>query len=149
MSVTGRSLAIATDSGALATSAIGVKSLTIAVGHLLHRHRRGDEGRGVEQQRVSVGRRLGDGVAADDAVAARPVLDDERLPHLLGKLLRERAAQSVERAAGRERNDHAHWPVGISLGKRARHGERREHCEDQTQGASRFMAVLLAIGMRI
>src|SRR4026208_871546 len=86
-------LPIAIDSGACATKLTGAKSVCplsgtafIVLGagakvvlapqadrsevglhlvrHRLHRHRRGDEGAGVEQQRVAVGARLRDGVAA-------------------------------------------------------------------------------------
>ena len=99
MSVIGRSLAIATDSGALAP-ADRHEVLLDPVRHLLHRHRCSDEGRGIEEQRIPVGRRLGDSIAADDAVAARPVLDDERLAHLVADLLRERPARLSRVAPG-------------------------------------------------
>ena len=78
------------------------------VGHRLHRHRRGDEGAGVEQQRVAVGRGLGHRVAADHAVAAGLVVDDEGVAELLTQALRQHAAHLVQRAAGREGDDHAH-----------------------------------------
>ena len=52
------------------------------------------------QQRVAVGRRLGDEVGAEVAAGAGLVLDDEGLAEGLAELGRERARQDVGRAAG-------------------------------------------------
>ena len=58
--------------------------------------------RGRQQQRVAVGRGLGDGVGADDAAgAAGAVLDDEVLPTVsLSFCTRMRATPSTEPPAG-------------------------------------------------
>ena len=86
------------------------------VGNLVHGHRRRDERRRIEEQRVAVGRRLRHGVGADNAVAPGPVFDDERLPKASGRqLLRHRATKRIERSAGREQIDHPDCPVGLRL----------------------------------
>ena len=57
------------------------------------------------QQRVAVGRRLGDLVGAGDRAGARPVLDHERLLEGLLQMLADEARIDVGRAAGAERHD--------------------------------------------
>ena len=59
------------------------------------------------QQRVAVGRRLGDEVGAEVAAGAGLVLDDEGLAERLAELRREGAREDVGRPAGRERHDDA------------------------------------------
>ena len=66
-------------------------------------------------QRVAVGRRLGGGLRADIAAGAGAVLHHDVLAPGLGELLRDDAAERVDGAAGRERDDHAHRAVGIAL----------------------------------
>jgi hypothetical protein len=54
-----------------------------------------------------------------------PVLDEEGLGKAYGEPLTHQARENVGRAAGRERNDHAHWPRGIRLRPcDARHGRQ-------------------------
>ena len=60
-----------------------------------------------EQQRVAVGRRLGDGVGADHAARAGAVVDDDRLAERLGQRLLHDARIEIDRAARRERHDDA------------------------------------------
>ena len=64
--------------------------------------------RGMHEQRVAVGRRLGDEGRADRSAGAGAVLDDHRLSPEFGKLLPERARQDVGGAARRERHDDVH-----------------------------------------
>jgi hypothetical protein len=84
-------------------------------------------GHGGEQQRVAVGRPLGDELGADIAAGAGPVLDHEGLAQNFSHLRRHDAADNVGRAAGGERNDHLHrvrWKIIRGLygrdGKRSR-----------------------------
>ena len=80
---------------------------------------------GHQQQRVAVGRGLGNDVGADHRAAAGLVVDDEALAQRLLQPLREKAGVVVGRAAGGEGHDDADRPVGIALGQRgaAKHGQ--------------------------
>ena len=78
------------------------------------------------QQRVAVGRSLGDRIGADIAARARAVLDDDRLAERLRHLVADRARQHVGEAAGGERRDQLDRTVGIILRLR-RGGEQRAH----------------------
>ena len=86
------------------------------VRHLLVEELVGDGGADrAEQQRVAVGRRLGDQLRADIAAGAALVLDhDIGAPGVL-QMLGGDAAQQVGRAGGRERHDHADRLAGIGL----------------------------------
>ena len=68
------------------------------------------------QDRVAVGRRLRDEVGADVAARAGPVVDDNALAPVLARLLRDGAADDVERSAGRKGDDELHRPVRIGRG---------------------------------
>ena len=68
-----------------------------------------------QQQRVAVGRRLGDELAADRRSRAGLVLDEDRLPETLGQLLRDQAHRAVDRASRRKRHDDAHRPRRVVL----------------------------------
>ena len=84
--------------------------------------RRRDRGAGgVLQDRVAVGRGLGDRIGAKDAAGAGFVFDDHRLADLLRQLHAHEAGQHVDRAARRERHDQADGAVGIAL-RRGRFG---------------------------
>ena len=87
-----------------------------------------------DQQRVAVGRRFRDGLGADDAVGARPILHHEGLPGLGGELLADDASDHVRRAAGGERHDHAHRLARIRLRDRA--GAQRPQCPGQDDNAA-------------
>src|SRR5207245_6676612 len=85
---------------------------------LVHR-RIDDEARGIDEQRVAVGRRLRHDLRADDAVRAGLVFDYERLAELLLELRADHARHRV-RPAGRGGDDHAHRLVRIALRVRSR-----------------------------
>jgi hypothetical protein len=53
-------------------------------------------------------------------LAAALVVDDEALSHLLRQLLREHAADDVQRSARRERNDHRDGFAGVLIRERGR-----------------------------
>src|SRR5207245_1318641 len=91
---------------------------------LVHR-RVDDEARGIDEQRVAVGRRLRHDLRADDAVRAGLVLDDEGLAELLLELRADHARYGV-RTTGRRGDHHAHRLARIAL--RLRSG-RRHACE--------------------
>ncbi|MNI52492.1 hypothetical protein D3C73_1072820 [compost metagenome] len=78
--------------------------------HRLHGHGRRRKRRRIEQQGVAVCRRFGDDVGADNAVAARTVFHDEALAGLFAELLRQIAAQHVQRAARRKRDHEPDLP---------------------------------------
>ena len=86
---------------------IGVKSFTTSYVHA-HQHRRDDEQRWIDQQRVAVRRASRHLDGADRAARAGDVLDDERLPELLLEELRHRARDDVGQPAGRGGHHHAH-----------------------------------------
>jgi hypothetical protein len=54
-----------------------------------------------QQQRVAVGRALGDGIGADDRAGTGPVVDDEGLAHRFLQALGDEAGVDVGRPAGR------------------------------------------------
>ena len=80
-----------------------------------HQHRRDDEQRRIDQQRVAVRRASRHLHGADRAAGAGDVLDDERLPKLFLEELRHRARDDVGQAAGRRGHHHAHRPRWILL----------------------------------
>ncbi len=67
------------------------------------------------QQRIAVGRGLGDELCPDHASRAGPVLDDDLLPEAVGHFLRDDARQRIDTAAGGARHDHAHRLDRITL----------------------------------
>ena len=86
----------------------------------------GREHRVAHQQRVSVGG-LGDEVGTDQRARAGLVLDHDALVPLLLQLLRDRAREQVDAAAGRHRRDDLDRlgrPV-LRMGKAARQQQRR------------------------
>ena len=75
--------------------------------------------------------RLGDRDGAHGGAAAGPVVDDDGLPNLGGNMVEHGARDEVGGAAGRVRNDHAHWLCGPALteGKVGRrHSDRDRDC---------------------
>ena len=78
-----------------------------------------------EEQRVTVGRRLGDDLGADGAAGTRTVIDDQLLAESLAEFLAENARQRLGAAAGREGHDKAQRLVRII-------GLRR-HCREHRQ----------------
>ena len=63
-----------------------------------------------DDQGVAVGRRPGHRLGRDRAARAGAVLDDDRLTEVVRHPLRNRAADEVRRAAGREADDDLHRP---------------------------------------
>ena len=80
------------------------------------------KGEGRDQQRMAVGRRLGDGRRPDRAAGAGAIVDDHGLPPALGEPLRDQARDVVGGAARHERND--------QLDLLGRIGLRRSRCSD-------------------
>ena len=81
------------------------------------RRRGGGKGDVVKQQRMAVGRGLGDLIGADRAAATADILDDKALPHGLGQAIGDQPRQQVGGGAGRERHHDPHraarkcdWP---------------------------------------
>jgi hypothetical protein len=72
----------------------------------------------VHQDGVAVGRRLADRADAERAAGAWPVLDHDRLVHLLRNLLEHDAADDVVHGSGRKRNDRLDGTLGPDLCER-------------------------------
>jgi hypothetical protein len=66
---------------------------------------RGDR---VQQQRVAVRIRLGDGGRRDRAAGTAPIADDDRLPQCVGELRPDRAGDEIRRPSGRNRHHQLH-----------------------------------------
>ena len=79
---------------------------------------------GAEEQRVAVGRRLGDELHRQVAVRARAVFHHDRLPERIAEPRREEARDVVIGAARRLGNQHADRPRRILRLRRP--GERAE-----------------------
>ena len=100
----------------------------------------------VDEDRITVGRRLRRSARSDIAAGAGDVLDVELHAHLLGQLLRHEAGEHIGRTAGREWNDHAHRPRGVGFTRRdARDGRERGSSGGQAQqlAAAKCHAVLV------
>ncbi len=65
----------------------------------------GEDGAARQQQRVAVGRRLGDALRPGHAAGAADILDDELLAEDLADARAEDARDGVDRPAGRIRHD--------------------------------------------
>ncbi len=70
------------------------------------------------QQRVAVGRALGDRIGGDHGPAAGAVLDHERLAETVGEMLAEPAREDIGAAARRVRHDDGDLARGILLRRR-------------------------------
>ena len=90
-----------------------------------------------EVQRVAVGRSSRGGSRADIAAAAGTVLDHDLLAPHLRQLVGDEAAQNVDRARRRERDDHLHRPFGIFL-RRRRAAEPKHKARSDSQHSQRF-----------
>jgi hypothetical protein len=62
----------------------------------------------VKQQRMPVGRGLGDLIGADRAAAAADIFDDKALPHGFGQAIGDQPRQQVRGGAGRKRHHDPH-----------------------------------------
>ena len=98
-----------------------------------------------QQQRVAVGRALGDRVGADDRAGAGAVVDDHVLPQRLLQPLCDDAAEDIGRAAGCERHDDADRASRVVLRVG---GERGQRQKSATQRGCRRTATRAANGGR-
>ena len=73
-------------------------------------------GRGREEERVAIGRRIANKCASDRSVGASPVLYDYRDASLFLELLRKQTREYVDPAAGREWHHEANDAVWIIRG---------------------------------
>jgi hypothetical protein len=80
------------------------------------------------EQRVTVCRRLLHGFDRDPAIAARPVIDDQRLVPRVIQLVADLAKHGVRPAARRIRNGDLHRSAGELL---CRRGGKRDHRQDR------------------
>ena len=105
------------------------------IGQRLEQARVGrDAGVGIEQ-RVAVGRGLGDRVGADGVARARAVLDDHRHVPFVVEALRQRTRHGVDAAAGIERHHDLHRAVGkFGVGEEGTEQRGQQACG---QGADR------------
>ena len=118
--------------GIEATSPIGAKSLRGSIAGMGVEARIDRDRAGVaEQQRVAVGRGLGDRAGADGAAGAGPVVDDELLAARSDSFGGDHARHGVDAAARRIRHDQRDGPRRVVGGAR--------HC---TAVASRSQAPL-------
>ena len=93
----------------------GVRSFAVSNGSVLvERNVRGNL-QIVQQQRVTVGRGIGDAVGADDRSAASDVFDDDTLLQFLRKRLRNHARGFISRSAGRIGHDNRDSAARILL----------------------------------
>ena len=81
---------------------------------------------------MTVGRRLGHHLGADQPGAADPVLDHHRLAERLGEDRRDDARAHVHRAAGRVRRDDAHRLRRPGLRLRSRRERERDRRKDRS-----------------
>ena len=79
----------------------------------------------VQEQRVTVGRGLGDAGRTDRPTRTTDILDDDLLAELAAHRLGHEPGDRVGRAAGRERHDHRDGALGIGLGS----GDLRQQCQ--------------------
>ena len=79
------------------------------------------------QQRVTVGRRVGDDLRAGGARRARPVLDHDRLLEHTLQRRRKRPCGQISNATRRKRHDQGDGPRRVFL----RQGGQRDQCGQQ------------------
>ncbi len=101
---------------------------------VLHQRRNDLAAKAANQERVAIRRRAHDLAHADEAIAARLVLDDDGGAEPVLQKLRDQAAHDVGDAAGRERDHELDRPAGIALLR-----ERRQ-CEERGRKACNNMA---------
>ena len=95
----------------------------------------GDGAARAEQQRVTVGRRLGHRGGSDPARGACAVFDDDLLAERVGQLLRDQTAGDVDAAAGRKRHDQGDLTGGIVLShRRVQRSERNSRAQPERGG---------------
>jgi len=80
----------------------------------------------VDEDRVAVRRLLRDEGAADSAARPAPVFDDDRPPEPLRQRIEHDAADNVDAAAGRKRNDRPDRPGRPALLGRNKLWQRRD-----------------------
>ena len=118
-----------------------IEVLARVIAEVLHQAgRRADRRAGDHQQRVAIGRGLGDRTGRNRAAGAAAIVDDdllaERLAHLVGN-----AARGGAGAAARGERDHqGDRARGVALRRGGR--RRRQHADDAEQGKQRPTAHL-------
>ncbi len=99
------------------------------VGYFFHRRVDDERTRADDADRVTVGRRLCDGIGAEHAALAAAVFDHDRLLDQFRHALADHARDDVVGTAGWERHDQLDWLVREIL--------RRGQCRQQQQRQSR------------
>ena len=81
-----------------------------------------------DQHGVAVRRLMHEVFAGDAADGARFVFDDDRLAPKFGEFRRHQSRNDIDTAAGRERHNQAHRPIGKirRLSARGRQADKRE-----------------------
>ena len=105
----------------------------------------------VHEQRVAVGRRLGDDRGAQRSARAGPVVDDHRLPEHFREMEVYAARDDVGDAAGRPRNHHADGASRVGLGQRVRAEVERDGSGCRNGQRSKFFqgCSLLLCALRV
>jgi hypothetical protein len=85
------------------------------------------KGGGRQQDRIAVGRRLGDVIRPDHLSGADAIVHHHRLSHALAHLLADNAGQDVGRTARGDRDDDPDWPIRILLTVGGRERSCNEH----------------------
>ncbi len=91
------------------------------------------------QQRVAVGRRLGDEVGADHAAAGGPVLNDDRLLQPLLQFLGDQPAGGVDAAARADRHDERNGARGVELRRSGNAAWQRQECAASNRQRLRYI----------
>jgi hypothetical protein len=100
------------------------------------------------QQRVAVGRRLGDAIGSDVAAGAGDILDHERRAPDFGKPVGKNASGKIRSRAGCEADHDFHRPVWIA-GLRRRRRRREQHKQDgeQVRSELHLPSIALHVGL--
>src|SRR5205823_12851519 len=93
-----------------------------------------------EEQRIAVGRRVGDVIPADVAVAAGPVLHDHRLAERLAQLAEYLPRHGIGGAAGNEGHHQPDRPIWKTL--RERGTERTEQSDGNETAPNHCRSIL-------
>src|SRR5262249_51198856 len=89
------------------------------------------------EQRVPVWWSADDRLAADHAGRARPILHNELLIPPLAEFLRQHSRHHIDAAAGGDRNDDAHGPIGVIGPRRPRARDCDKHTQSEDEETHR------------